>query len=502
MFNEAPPGISSSPWAMWVQPFRWLIYRGVAQFHVNRPVISIEFRTAAEVHAALGAGSPALAFMASGWDSSSAFPPLDGLTDWGADRNYWDLNPSRGPTQFFRILVREDWESLPAPWNDQRFFAESLAHELGHVTMDFLEQMCGASFVRANICDMLGEDVADWNNTALPWERRPVEMAAEFFKDTVFPGRKFDSRAAKIVPEDRFDDWKLLMLSLIEEPYWSVGDTDDLHYTENSFFFNLGASSFVHQPNTKLTYLVNDEVFPLWTGFIGHDYDAVLRPPAEDTIDQPELYIAWNWDAEGTGADPGPGSRWDDIQGDTDPEPGKPVYNFSFDGFVGEPANNVRPGFTVDFFDLDTNFSHTGVYYGSWWFWLAPDPADDEDTRRSYLPPVSGRVRVDFNEVYSSTATWDTDRSTLTRVTLPAEGFTAWPRFLNSGPMPKFTMYPSEPHSFGTDAMGMSFLWPWFEYVGPRPTIPPSEAVWPEHEGPSFPGKLQLGDGNLGVVRL
>lgn len=462
----------ASPLATWLAVYWWSWYIGTATpFGDLTPLLSIEIRTPAEVTAAAGPGAPPIVFAETGWDDNPAFPAHDGMTSFGAspgDPAWFDAGQ-----RWIRVLIRDDLVSggAGAEWAGDAFFIECIAHELGHASMFLLEQNYGASFVHTNLCDIFGKPTTAWDNPSDAWEDRVAEMAAESFKDMVYPGRVYDNRTNGELAEARFEDFRLLMTELVENVWWSIDNTGDLRYRENSFFFNLGSASFVHQQNTQLTYVVNRESIPQAQNIVGRSYPDAL---AWDGSDIPDggLYINWNWDSVGEANDPGPdttahgGGRWDSIMGTDDAAPGDPFYDFSFAGFTGDPENHVRPGFIVDFWDLATNFSHSGTYYGSWWLWLAPDPGATDAEKRAFIPPVSGRVKVDFAQVYSGYSLPGEPLGT--HVTLPTEGFTAWPRFLASGPMPKYTMYPSEPRSFLDDAMGLSITWPWYELIGER----------------------------------
>lgn len=451
------------PYGSWSYPGGWAGLAGTGGDFPDDLVVAIELRTAAEVAAAgPGHGGDGIVFAVTDWEGAAGFPPLDGLTNFGIDRSGWSPE-----TRFIRILIREDLAAGGAGerWGGRGFFIETLMHEFGHATMMMLEADYGTDYLVQNVCNLFGRPTSDFNDPDLPWGERVVEAAAEFYKDTVFPHRRYPTRAAYRLPSARFEDFRTLFFDYVEIPYWSVFNDEDLHVRENQFFENTGAASYVHLPRTVALQFVSEEFAgPRELNFTFRS-GKVLHWPINGS-----LTFRWNFDPRpyyDPAGEPVPGYNWDDLDADTD----EPRYIFGPPP-EGQPLNYVNIEFDAEFWDLETT-----TFLGSFRFGLF-------GTEGAPIPPAAGSREVEIPaEILAA---------------IPPEGCAV---FLGRYPagdatLPKFDLYPSDPGGTGEPA-GLSAAWPWLEgsLQTARPTLRPFP--YPIY---GIPGRLTLGPPLIGKV--
>lgn len=126
-------------------------------------------------------------------------------TDWSYDSN----------TALTKIAsVAPNW---PVPWDGMLFFAETVAHELGHALYAALEQ--GS---RVAIAEMFGagsDDIAELQPPGVPWEDRIMEGIAETFKDAFLPPRlrRYYNRTNKKIPISQYPAFRALWRQSAEQ---------------------------------------------------------------------------------------------------------------------------------------------------------------------------------------------------------------------------------------------------------------------------------------------
>lgn len=451
----------------WAQPTSWMCYVGGPGF-VAQPVVSVELRTAAEIHTA--SGDPT-SFAYTAWGDAPNMPPTDGRDRFGDTvTDNWPDAP------LIRILIQEDLVAGGAgtDWDGKDFFLESVLHEFGHATMMLLAFIYGDAYVIENVCYLFGKPTSQWNNPALPWGDRVVEGAAELFKDIVFPHRRYTNRTSLRMPQSKFEDWRYLFIQLPESPYWDLGNTDALNTHEDGFFNNLGSTSYITGRKQALIFAVHEESFPGAFGlsFLSHAGKRNLHWPLNGVIT-----LNYNFDPTGSDADPGAGSRWGDVDGF-----GLPVFNFNTEaGLSGQPGNRVRWGLDVDFRSLDNTVALGSIRFPIW-----PPVGDPDPTH--YIAPISGSFVVDPADIVFVPGVSE----------LPAEGFTMRVGVMSASDttQPKYTLYPSDSGGF---PWGRSLMWPWLEYSAQRVAFT-RDVPWPYVVTPT--GTLRIGPAAHGRVIL
>ena len=134
--------------------------------------------------------------------------------------------------EYWKISVRNDLDSpsRPEPFTGQNFFQETIAHELGHVMTSIVFKKMGATQAIAKFRQMFNAPSAPWDTG--PWEGQLKEAVAEFYKDMIWPTRKFNSRADIKLPRANYETWLRVMMDL----FWA-SPPDSINYW---YAFNIG----------------------------------------------------------------------------------------------------------------------------------------------------------------------------------------------------------------------------------------------------------------------
>lgn len=113
-----------------------------------------------------------------------------------------------------KILIRNDLDDPKRPGNEgdfpkgyfrgEKFYMESVHHELGHVVASKLNPA-----QRAAICRAFGRPASEWDNPHTPWNKKVSESNAETLKDVFLPRafRKFNNRTAWKITAATYEAW-------------------------------------------------------------------------------------------------------------------------------------------------------------------------------------------------------------------------------------------------------------------------------------------------------
>lgn len=429
-------------WWTYANPFGWTSWAGSAidLDHDLAFIITVEFRSAAEVAAAGGGGHP---FAVNNFAGAPGFPAMDGAQMDGSPTPTFDRR------RVIRILIREDLASGGAgqQWSGRAFLTESLVHELGHVALLMLIDLYGEEYVVQTLSEIFGRPESAWNSESIPWEDRTIECVAEAFKDVAFPLRRYDSRTTYKLPRARLADFTELMFDYLQFPYWRAQNTFPMTVREDQFFNNLGATSRVRDANIA-------EVF--------------FRPPSI-TSSQPPATLAgiYEWPPRGSmelhwnynwAPAPDFGVAWDDLVFVDFNPPGEPGTFCKINlGIVW-----VGYGGSEQFFASDFN----------------PFLRDEFDN----APPIAGDMTL-----------FPTDDGGLLG-SAPEEGVRALIGFEGNGPVPKADLWefdgPHFPGEWFDNRIGMPYTWPWVDWSLKAARGLVIQIPWP------YPRRL------MGVVRL
>lgn len=432
-------------WGTYVNTGRWWQYTGTHPRALpDRLLVTVELRSAAELEATRGAGSPPVIFAMSGWDGAAGFPPPDGLSG-GAPISSWER-------PIYRILVRDDLAAggAGAQWSGRQFFVETVVHELGHAAQSVLMHLYDEAWLAANLCDVFGVPTTHWNDPDLPWSERVIEASAEAFKDVAFPNRRYSNRTHLPLPESRYDDFLTVMFDYIENAYWETNNTDETHMVTDTAFDNLGTADYV----TALPSFADHS----WFQFVGESIAAATPPDlpilsnvpgAQKRMSAPHI-LSWPPTGEWT-------LHYDFSYGDWD-TPGAYLFE-DIPPPGGNPANRVHARFSIEFWDLTTTPGSLGTPYGHY------DFIDLLDTG-SGIPPSSGDVAITIPAEMLAT--------------IPEEGCTVFVG-QSSITLPDYVARDTDQSHF-----------PWHDLALKRPRPPLREMPWP-YGVAHGPGVLHLG---------
>jgi hypothetical protein len=125
----------------------------------------------------------------------------------------------------FTVKILNDLHSRGGVFGGERFYKESIIHELGHVVITLLVVAGGSTEdgLRDSFAAMHGMDPGTaLNDPSLAWEERVIEAAVESFKDVFLPStvRAYDNRTNHRLLENQFTEY----MSLIQGPHYSDPD--------------------------------------------------------------------------------------------------------------------------------------------------------------------------------------------------------------------------------------------------------------------------------------
>jgi hypothetical protein len=115
-----------------------------------------------------------------------------------------------GPNWEIQVRDTMGTDAMDPQWQGQDFYQETLAHELGHVLTRVVMLRLGEDEAIAAFRELFDAPTAPWNTG--PWEGRLEEAVAEFFKDMIWPTRRYDSRTNLKLPRAHFEAWKNVMV--------------------------------------------------------------------------------------------------------------------------------------------------------------------------------------------------------------------------------------------------------------------------------------------------